>query len=449
MERTKVCIIGAGPAGLMASIHCRLAPASCFRTPPSFASQSEAVGCKKAAGAETAVFETNTTAGRKLLLTGGGRCNLTHLATPDEIVRSFGPKGRFLSYCLHKFPPEHVRQFFRELGLVCIVEKDDCVFPSSDRAEDVRDCLINHAKNLGVRFYFDKSVKSITREGSSFAVHTNREIIVAEKVIIATGGLSFPKTGSTGDGYRFAKELGHTIVEPRASLVPLVTRENWPGLIAGTAVENVKISARINNKKITTSGALVFTDDGIGGLAAWDMSRHLTDRLPALSKPAPSAIEGVEVPAQKPVEITIDLVPTMNETEFEAYLLGLFAKYPKRTVINVLFDLVPKKLAGLLCRRAGVAEITGSQLKKEHRRKVIQFLKKLPLSIKSTRPIAEAIVTRGGVSTAEINSKTMESKICPGLFFAGEILDVDGPCGGYSLQICWSTGALAGSEAAK
>jgi predicted Rossmann fold flavoprotein len=432
LEQTKVCIIGAGPAGLMASIHCATE------------------------NAETAVFETNTTAGRKLLLTGGGRCNLTHLGSPDEIVRSIGPKGRFLSYCLHKFPPEHVRQFFRELGLESIVEKacselaesNDCVFPSSDRAEDVRDCLIKRAKDLNVRFYFDKSVKRITREGNSFAVHTNREIIVAEKVIIATGGTSFPQTGSTGDGYRFAKELGHTIVEPKASLVPLVTRENWPGLIAGTAVENVKISARVNNKKITTSGSLVFTDDGIGGLAAWDMSRHLTDFLPALSKPAPSAIEGVEVPAQKPAEITIDLVPAMNETEFEAYLLDLFAKYPKRTIINVLFDLVPKKLAGFLCRRAGVAEITGSQLKKEQRRKVIQFLKKLPLSIKSTRPIAEAIVTRGGVSTAEIEPKTMESKICPGLFFAGEIIDVDGPCGGYSLQICWSTGALAGASAA-
>jgi predicted Rossmann fold flavoprotein len=419
LERMKVCIIGAGPAGLMASIHCTLATA------------------------ETAVFETNTIAGRKLLLTGGGRCNLTHLASPDEIVRSFGPKGRFLSYCLHKFPPEQTRQFFRELGLESIVEKDDCVFPVTDRAEDVRDCLINHAKNLNVRFYFDKSVKRITREGNSFAVHTNKEIIVAEKVIIATGGLSFPQTGSTGDGYRFAKELGHTIVETKASLVPLVTRETWPAQIAGTAVENVKISAHIDNKKVTTAGALVFTDDGIGGLAAWDMSRHLTDYLPAHSPGRSPAQPG------KPVEVFIDLVPAMNEAEFNEYLLGLFAKYPKKIVVNVLFDLVPKKLAGFLCRQAGVAETTGSQLKKEQRIKITQLLKKLPLSIKGTRPIAEAIVTRGGVSTAEIDTKTMESKICPGLFFAGEIIDADGPCGGYSLQICWSTGALAGSSATK
>lgn len=413
--RTNVCIIGAGPAGLMASINCASANA------------------EHPKGTETAVFETNTTAGRKLLLTGGGRCNLTHTGTPDEIIRSIGPKGRFLSYCLHKFPPERTRQFFSKLGLDSIVEPDGCVFPVTDRAEDVRDCLINRAKDLGVRFFFDKPVKSITRQGNPFEIHTNKEVIVAEKVIIATGGLSFPQTGSTGDGYKFARELGHTIVEPKASLVPLVTRETWPGQIAGTAVPNVKISARIDNKKISTAGALVFTDNGIGGPAVWDMSRHLTDFLPA----------------RKPLEIFIDLVPAMNETEFEAYLLDLFAKYPTKIIVNVLFDLVPKKIAGFLCRRAGVAETTASQLKKEHRRKIIQLLKKLPLSIKGTHPIAEAIVTRGGVSTSEIDTKTMESKICPNLFFAGEIIDADGPCGGFSLQICWSTGALAGSEAAK
>jgi predicted Rossmann fold flavoprotein len=385
-----------------------------------------------AENAETAVFESNTAAGRKLLLTGGGRCNLTHLGSPDEIVRSFGPKGRFLSYCLHKFTPEHVRQLFRELGLESVVEQDGCVFPASDRASDVRDCLINHAKNLGVRFFFDKPVKRIVQDGNSFIIHTGSEIIVAQKVIIATGGLSYPQTGSTGDGYRFAQELGHTIVEPKASLVPLVTRENWPAQIAGTAVENVKISARVNNKKITTAGALVFTDDGIGGLAAWDMSRHLTDYLPA----------------QKLVEVFIDLVPAMNEAEFNEFLLGLFAKYPKKIVVNVLFDLVPKKLAGFLCRQAGVAETIGSQLKKEYRIKITKLLKKLPLSIKGTRPIAEAIVTRGGVTTCEIETKTMESKICPGLFFAGEVIDADGPCGGFSLQICWSTGALAGAASA-
>jgi predicted Rossmann fold flavoprotein len=388
-----------------------------------------------AANAETVVFESNTTAGRKLLLTGGGRCNLTHLASPDEIVRSFSPKGRFLSFSLHRFTPEQVCWFFREWGLESRVEQDGCVFPASDRASDVRDCLIKHAKNLGVRFYFDKSVGRVVREGNSFAIHTGSRIIVAKKVIIATGGLSYPQTGSTGDGYRFAREMGHTIVEAKASLVPLVTREKWPAQIAGTAIENVKISTRINNKKITTSGALVFTDDGIGGLAAWDMSRYLTDHLPAF---------------EKPLEITIDLAPQVTEVQLETQVTALVAANPKKKIVNILAEFLPKRLSEVLCSLAGYNdEIEANQLKKDVRKKLISNLKALPISVINTRPIAEAIVTRGGVSTAEIDTKTMESKICPGLFFAGEVIDADGPCGGYSLQICWSTGALAGAEAAK
>jgi predicted Rossmann fold flavoprotein len=387
-----------------------------------------------AENAETAVFETNTTAGRKLLLTGGGRCNLTHLAAPDEIVRSFGPKGRFLSYALHKFSPEHVRQFFRELGLESVVEQDGCVFPASNRASDVRDYLIKRAKELNVRFYFDKSVKCIMLEENSFAIHTDKEFFTAEKVIIATGGLSFPQTGSTGDGYRFAQELGHTITEPRASLVPLVTRESWPGELAGTTVENVKAYARINNKKITTGGALVFTDDGIGGLAAWDMSRHLTDYLPDF---------------ERPLEITIDLAPKITEVEMGTQIAALISANPKKKVINILAEFVPRRLAEVLCKLADCNEIEANQLRKDVRKKLIRIVKALSLSIINTRPIAEAIVTHGGVSTCEIESKMMESKICPGLFFAGEVIDADGPCGGYSLQMCWSTGALAGSYAAK
>jgi predicted Rossmann fold flavoprotein len=417
--RAKVCIIGAGPAGLMASIHCALTnaePSTALRT-------------------RTIVIESNTVSGRKLLLTGGGRCNLTHSARPDAIVRAFGSKGRFLSYCLHKFTPEHARQFFRELGLESIVEQDSCVFPASGRASDVRDCLIKHAKNLGVRFYFDKPVRNIAKEKDSFTIQTTGETTTAEKVIIATGGLSFPQTGSTGDGYRFARELGHTIVETKASLVPLVTREDWPGQIAGTAVENVKISAHIDNKEITTAGAFVFTDDGIGGLAVWNMSRYLTDRLPAL---------------KKPLEITLDLAPQVTQAALETQVTALIAANPKKKIVNVLAEFIPKRLSEVLCSLASyTGEIEANQLKREVRKKLISKLKSLPLSIVSTRPIAKAIVTHGGVSATEIEPKTMESKICPGLFFAGEVIDADGPCGGYSLQVCWSTGALAGTSAAK
>ena len=409
--RTDVCIIGAGPAGLMASIHCAIA------------------------NAETVVVESNTVAGKKLLQSGGGRCNFTHLAGPDEIARAFGPKGRFLSYSLHQFTPQHVRQLFHKWGLESKVEQDSCVFPVTDHAGDVRDALVDQAKRLGVRFLYGRRISSIAKEAGMFIIRAAAEPLCAERLIITTGGLSWPQTGSTGDGYRFAQELGHTIVEPKASLVPLVTRQDWPGQLAGTAVENVRVSARINNRKITTAGAIIFTDDGIGGPAVLDMSRYLTDHLPAVGKP---------------IGITLDMAPQVAETKLETQVTELIAANPKKKVVNVLVGFVPKRLSVVLCRLAGCGdELPANQLKKDVRKRIVRILKTLPFSVVSTRPIDEATVTRGGVSVAEIDTKTMESKICPGLFFAGEVIDVDGPCGGYNLQMCWSTGALAGSAAAK
>jgi predicted Rossmann fold flavoprotein len=405
-----ICIIGAGPAGLMASI---------------FAAE---------AGARTFVIEANTSPGRKLLLTGAGRCNLTHQAAPRELIREFGTKGRFLSYALYQFPPENVRNFFAGLGLQTRLEKDGCVFPATDRAGDVRDTLVERARKLGVTFLYGKRVGSITKETNAFVVSTAKERIDAEKLIIATGGLSWPKTGCTGDGYRFARQFGHTIVEPRASLVPLVTCETWPGQLAGTAVGNVKISARLNNKKINTYGAIVFTDDGIGGPAVLDMSRYLTDYLSSVGKP---------------IVISLDLLPHIEQAVLETQITERIAANPKKKMTNVLTEFVPKRLSAILCGQSGCGdELEAGRLRKNVRKKLIRILKAVPLSILRTRLVAEATVTRGGVSVTEIESKTMESKICPGLFFAGEVLDVDGPCGGYNLQMCWSTGALAGSSAA-
>jgi predicted Rossmann fold flavoprotein len=407
------------------------------------------------AGSATTIIEGNTSAGRKLLLTGGGHCNITHQAEPAELVRQFGDKGRFLSYCLYQYPPKYVQDFFAGLGLRLKIEKDGCVFTASDRAGDVRDVLVERAKKLGVRFLYDKRVKSIAKEDNTFIVRTEKEAVYTEKLIIATGGLSWPKTGSTGDGYRFAREMGHTIVEPKPSLVPLVTREGWPKPLAGTAVEDVKVSvrlrpasarrqvetgrpdesARINNKKITTAGAIIFTDDGIGGPAVLDMSRYLTDYLPT---------------DRKPLVVELDLAPQVKEAELERKITEITAANPKKKVVNILVEFVPKRLSALLCGQAGCSdEFAAGQLKKDVRKKLVRLLKALPLSVVSTRPIDEAIVTHGGVSVTEIEPKTMESKICLGLFFAGEVIDVDGPCGGYNLQMCWSTGALAGREAAE
>jgi len=387
------------------------------------------------AGAQSTVIETNTSPGRKLLLTGAGRCNLTHQAAPRELVLAFGAKGRFLSYALYQFTPQDVRNFFAGLGLRTKLEKDGCVFSATDRASDVRDTLVDRARKLGVTFMYGRRVDGITREAGAFVVLTSTERIDAEKLIVATGGLSWPKTGCTGDGYRFARQFGHTIVEPRASLVPLVTRETWPGQLAGTAVENVKISARLNDKKVSASGAMIFTDVGIGGPAVLDMSRYLTDYLPA---------------GGAPVAIMLDLAPHVEQARLETQITEHIGANPKKKVPNVLAEFVPKRLSSVLCRQAGCDdELEAGRLRKDVRKELIRMIKALPLSIVRTKLIAEATVTRGGVSVTEVEPKTMESKICPGLFFAGEVLDVDGPCGGYNLQACWSTAALAGSSAAQ
>lgn len=409
--RIEICIIGAGPAGLMAAI---------------FAAE---------AGARTTVIEANTSPGRKLLLTGAGRCNLTHQAAPRELVRAFGAKGRFLSYAMYQFTPQDVRDYFAGLGLRTKLEKDGCVFSATDRAGDVRDTLVDRAGKLGVTFMYGRRVGDITKEAGAFVVLASTERIGAEKLIVATGGLSWPKTGCTGDGYRFARQFSHTIIEPRASLVPLVTRETWPGRLAGTAVENVKISARLNDKKVSASGAMIFTDVGIGGPAVLDMSRYLTDYLPA---------------GGTPVAIMLDLAPHVEQARLETQMSERIGANTKKKVPNVLAEFVPKRLSAVLCRQAGCDdELEAGRLRKDVRKKLIRMIKALPLSIVRTKPIAEATVTRGGVSITEVEPKTMESKICPGLFFAGEVLDVDGPCGGYNLQACWSTAALAGSSAAQ
>lgn len=415
----KVCVIGAGPAGLMSAI---------------FAAQS---------GAAVVVIEKNQVPGRKLLLTGGGRCNITHTGTVDDFVRVYGKSGRFLRHCLHEFSPDATREFFSQIGIETKVDpaplryaeasEQGCVFPVSERAGDVRDALLGQCLKLGVQFIFGRGVDRIKKRCDGFAVFATSEIASATKVIIATGGASYPATGSTGDGYKLAKSLRHTIIEPRAALVPLVSTEKWCAELAGISRDNVTISAMVNKKKIIISGPMIFTHDGIGGPAVLDLSRLLVDCLPAT----------------KPVEVTIDIVPSMNESQLEEYLMGQLTQYSKKIIANVLFELAPKKLGGLICTLAGITETSASQLKKEQRRKVIQLLKKLPVPIVATKPIDEAIVTNGGVSTAGIDPTTMQSRVCPGLFFAGETIDVDGPCGGYNLQIAWSTGALAGKLVVK
>jgi predicted Rossmann fold flavoprotein len=406
-----ICVIGAGPAGLMASIRCAQVKT------------------------ETVVFERNIAAGHKLLKTGSGRCNFTHQATTDQVLHALGPKGRFLRYCLHIYSPKWLRQFFSDRGLQSKVEPTGCVFPVTDQASDIRNLLVTEAKRVGVHFEFGNPVENIQRDAQGFTIQTSEDSIHADKVIIATGGVSYPQTGSTGDGYEFAHQLGHTIIPPKPALVPLVTAEKWPGDLAGTSLKEVKITTTISGKKITVTGPMLFTHDGIGGPAVLDLSRHLTDYLPSKGKP---------------IQISINLLPGVTESEWKNKILQQIQVHPNKTIANILAGFVTRGVAAALCRHLEFGiDMPANQLRKNERQRLLHLFRALPLSIVRTKPIAEAMVTSGGVSVGEIDSKTMQSKLCPGLFFAGEVIDVDGPCGGYNIHIAFATAALAGKSAAQ
>lgn len=406
-----ICILGAGPAGLMAAIY----------------------AARERPG--VTVVEANPSAGRKLLVTGGGRCNITHDATIDEFVRAFGEAGRFLRHSFHEMSPAAVRTFFHDRGLPTTVEPDGCVFPAEGRAVDVREVLLAEADRAGVRLQYGSPVIGVALDENAFAVATARHVIRAKRLIVATGGVSWPQTGSTGDGYRFAAALGHTVVAPKAALVPLVTQQKWPGSLAGVAVPDVRICAERSPRKTASVGAIVFTQDGLGGPAAQDISRLLADEF---------------ADGRSDIGLRIDLLPQTPLTELDGQLQQRLSAHARKAISNVLADLVPKRLAAMLCTLAHCdGETQAGQVSKEMRRTIGAILTALPVNVTGTRPIAEATVTRGGVDRRQIDPQTMASKVCAGLYFAGEVIDADGPCGGYNLQMCFSTGALAGRSAAR
>lgn len=409
--KTDVAIIGAGPAGLMASISCA------------------------EAGAKTIIVETNTSAGRKLLKTGRTRCNLTHTGSVEDFVKVYGRFGRCLRHSLYNFSADDLRRFFEQHNLKTKVENDGCVFPASERATDVVRVLVDEARILSVRFVYGRKVQSIEKNANGFVIQTDKDKITVNCIIIATGGVTWPHTGSTGDGYKFAQVFGHTVIEPKACLTRLITSENWPVQLAGVGVENVVITAKSGKQKFCTCGPMMFTHDGIGGPAVFDLTRLITDFLPS---------------SDEPIKVTIDLLPTYQIERLDKEIISLCEKNPRKELAGVLSRLIPHSLSLDIVEQLNPsAAILAGQLQRHQRRQLLEMLKRLPLSIIAAGPIAEATVTRGGVSTDEINPKTMESKLCPGLFFAGEVMNVDGPCGGFNLQIAFSTGWLAGKMAAE
>lgn len=407
MIKTDICIIGAGPAGMMAAI-------------------AAATDSKK-----IIVFESNTTAGRKLLLTGRGRCNLTHSGKPDEIIKAFKPFERFVRHCIYEFSVQKLCDFFAARGLDTIEESDGCLFPNTQSSSDVKRILIEELDAHEVKMLCGSPVTSIKKEEDVFTVHSEKFTISAKAVIIATGGVSWPQTGSTGDGYMFASELGHKIIEPVAAIVPLIAAEKFCRGLAGLGIPKVSISCKIDGKKISAAGALIFTHSGIGGPAVFDLSRDIAGLLSSNYK------------------VFIDFLPDIKPDELDRKFTELFSAEAKRNIVPILSHFLPKALLHIICRENDIPEIEAGQINKTLRKKLVEKLKNYPLTIISAQDIERATVTRGGVDISQIDSKTMQSKILPGLFFAGEVINVDGPCGGYNLQFAFSSGFLAGKSAAK
>ncbi|PKL45355.1 MAG: hypothetical protein CVV39_08055, partial [Planctomycetes bacterium HGW-Planctomycetes-1] len=408
MIETDICIIGAGPAGMTAAI-------------------AAAAGSKK-----VIILESNTTAGRKLLLTGGGRCNLTHTGTPDELIKAYKPFDRFVRHCMHEFSPQKVRDFFRRRGVETVVEPSGCVFPKSQRSSDIKKVLVDELEKLNVKILYGSKVHSIKLFSpdpcgrGSFAIDSQRFNIIAKSLIIALGGVSWPQTGSTGDGYKFARSLGHKIIKQTAVVVPLITAEKFCSSLAGIGIPNVVINcplrlseaSKIAGKKISACGAMIFTHSGIGGPAVFDLSRDIAEKIGAGLK------------------ISIDLLPNMKPDELDKTIC---TANPRQNMSSILSQFLPKVIAKTILAENNIPEITAGQLNKKLRKTLVGILKHFPLTVLDTESVEKATATRGGVDINEIDGKTMQSKLHKGLFFAGEVINVDGPCGGYNLQFAFSS----------
>ncbi len=405
-----VIVIGGGAAGMMAA------------------------GTAAYYGAQTLLIEKNEKLGKKLFITGKGRCNVTNAAPINEFMEQIPGGGRFLYSAFSVFDNESLLTLLREHGVETKTERGGRVFPVSDKSSDVIRALSRYAnseKNVRLK---TKVQNLLTEAGQISGVAlTDGTVIHAPRVIIATGGMSYPQTGSDGDGYRFATASGHTVISPRPSLVPLETLEPWPRDLMGLSLKNVSLTALDQNNKtlFCETGELLFTHFGLSGPLVLSASAHLR-----------------QYDKQK-YRLVIDLKPALSEEQLDARILRDFSQEINKDYINSLDALLPKKLIPVIARlsaiplRKKVNEIT-----REERQRLVTLLKQLTVTVKKPRPIAEAIITAGGVHLKEVSPKTMESKLISGLYFAGEVLDVDAYTGGYNLQIAFSTGYLAGMHAA-
>lgn len=410
--RVPLVVVGGGAAGMMAAV------------------------AAAEAGTEVILLERGPRPGRKLLITGGSRCNLTHDGRAATVLKSMGPDPRFLRHAVHGFPPGAVVGFFNSLGVPTTVAPDGCVFPESNRAEDVLQALERRMAELGVSVQTRRRVVSVGHVEEGFRVGTPESALLARRLIVATGGVSYPTTGSTGDGYEMAQALGHTVRPVYPALSALETVQTWPGELAGVSLDDVVLKATMSTgKKVTGRGDLLFAGWGISGPASLRLCWQLAETFGPLSTP---------------VEVTLDVCPDVSGDELLARLNRLLQEQPRRKLVGVLHRLgLARKLVEVLCREFDLpGQCRCSETTRATRRRVVTLLKALPMTLRGPREARHATAVRGGVSTEEIDPRTMESNRREGLYFAGEVMDVDGDCGGYNLQIAWSTGRLAGASAA-
>ena len=403
-----IVVIGGGPAGMMAA-------------------------CAAAEnGGRAALLEPNERLGKKLNITGKGRCNVTNNCGLEDFMRNVPRNGRFLYSAFARFGSGDVMDFFEGLGVPLKTERGNRVFPVSDRAFDISGALEKYLRRLGVQIVRDAAQALLFRDGALCGVKGRRADYEASGVIVATGGVSYPLTGSTGDGYRLARSAGHTVVEPMGSLVPLCAAGELCPQLQGLSLRNAAVRVYENDKIIYSDfGEMLFTHFGVSGPMILSASAHMRHF------------------GKRRYRLEVDLKPALDAAALDRRLLSDFARYANSDFVNALGGLLPRKLIGSFVELTGIdPRQKVHDLKKEQRRRVLELMKALPIEITGPRPVEEAIVTSGGVAVKEVNPSTMESKILPGLYFAGEVLDADAYTGGFNLQIAWSTGHLAGTAAA-
>lgn len=402
-----VFVVGGGAAGMMAAIT---------------AAEN---------GAQVTLLERNDRLGKKLYITGKGRCNVTNNCAPEDFFPNVPRNPRFLYSAIYAFPPREVMAWFEARGCALKTERGNRVFPQSDKSASVIDALRAELRRLGVRVLQERALDIVTQDGAVCGIETDGGFHKTERVILATGGCSYPQTGSTGDGYRMLEKLGHTIVPPVGSLVPLVEKGYDCKQMQGLALKNVTL--RLVNQKGKTVfeefGELLFTHFGLSGPVVLSASAHMNEK--------------------DAYTVLLDLKPALDEQKLDLRLLRDFEKFQNRDFENALVELLPKSMIPVIVRRSGIpAEEKVHSITREQRRALLELIKRFPVEIACKAPVEEAIVTSGGVKVSEIEPGTMQSKRVRGLYVAGELLDVDAYTGGFNLQIAWATGRAAGLAAA-